>query len=173
MPAAGDKGILQFAIGLSQADFGDTNRQTLNGYGVNVIRQMYGDQRIYGWRSLASPLNLPQWLDFGAVRLMMAITADALEIGEQFVFDVIDGAGHTIAAYGGALTAMLQGYYNSGQLYGDVASDAFNVDVGPSVNTPTTLQNNELHAVLAVRPSPMAELVYITIVNVPITQAVS
>jgi hypothetical protein len=172
-PAAGDKGLLQFGIDLSQAGIDDTTRQTANASGVNVIRNMYGDQRIYGWRSLADPVQAAQWLNFGAVRLIMAIVGQAAVIGEQFVFDTIDGQGHTIQAYASALTGMLQTFYNAGQLYGASPSDAFNVNVGPQVNTPTTLANNELHAVIAVRPSPFAELVYITIVNVPITQTVS
>jgi hypothetical protein len=172
-PAAGDLGLLQFVIDLSQAGIDDPTRQTANAAGVNVIRNMYGDQRIYGWRSLADPIQAAQWLNFGAVRLVMAIVAEAAVIGEVFVFNTIDGQGHTIQAYGAALTGMLQGYYNAGQLYGASASDAFNVNVGAQINTPTTLANNELHAVIGIRPSPFAELVYITIVNVPITSTVS
>jgi hypothetical protein len=64
-------------------------------------------------------------------------------------------------------------HFTDGSLFGDDANgtDAFTVDVGPDVNTPTTLGNNELHAVIALRMSPGAELVVIEIVAVPVTQA--
>jgi hypothetical protein len=47
------------------------------------------------------------------------------------------------------------------------------VDVGPTVNTPASLANNELRAQVSVRVSPDSELITITIVNVPITEAVA
>lgn len=172
-PAAGDKGRSRFAVQLSQAGWDDTTRNTLNTAGVNVIRNIYGDVMIYGWRSLADPLNNKGWLDLSNVRVLMAIEADANVIGQQFVFALLDGQGHTLSAYGGALTAMLQGYWEGDQLYGATAGEAFSVDVGPQVNTPTTVANNELRAMLAVRPSPMAELVTIIVVNVPVPLEVS
>jgi phage tail sheath protein FI len=64
------------------------------------------------------------------------------------------------------------GDWNLGEIYGATAADAFNVDAGPTVNTPTTLADNKLIANIAVRPSPMAELIVIQIVNVPITESV-
>jgi phage tail sheath protein FI len=175
VPAAGAKGISNYAIGLSQAGWDDATRNTLNNAGVNVIRSMlsFGDIRVFGWRSLADPQNNSAWLDLGNVRLLAEIQAEAWAIGQQYIFSQIDGQGHTIAAYGGALTAMLQRYFESGQIYGAVPSEAFVVDVGPTVNTLAVLAGNELRAAIAVRPSPMAELVTIIIVNVPVPQEVS
>lgn len=176
VPAAGlSKGVSNYATGISQAAWDDPTRNTLNSSGVNVIRNMLGFASIvvFGWRSLADPLNNAAWLDLSNVRLLMEIQALAYSIGQQFLFSQIDGQGHTLSAYGGALTAMLQGFWESGQLYGATPSDAFNVDVGPSVNTPLTISGNEIRAVLAVRPSPMAELVTIIIINVPVPLEVS
>lgn len=171
-PAAGLRGILSFATGLSQPGWDATTRDALNTTGVNVIRQFPGDLRIYGWRSLADPSGDPDWVDAGVPRLLMAVVADCNAVGEQFVFAPIDGQGKTISAYGGALTAVCQRFYTEGNLYGATAEEAFNVDTGPAVNTPQTLAGNELRANVSVRPSPDAELVTIMIVNVPITQEV-
>ena len=174
VPAAGmANGVSRYAIGLSQIAWDDPTRNTLNNAGVNVVRIMSGAIVNYGFRSLADPLNNAPWLDLSNVRLLMAIAAEAQQIGQQFVFSMIDGQGYTISQYGGALSAMCQRYYNTGQLYGVTPADAFNVDVGPTVNTAAVIAGNEIRATLAVRPSPMAELVTINLVNVQVPQGVS
>jgi hypothetical protein len=85
----------------------------------------------------------------------------------------MDGRGKKIAQFGSELAVMLGGFYDAGALYGETAADAFQVDVGSSVNTPTTIANGELHAVLKVRMSPFAELVVIEIVRVALTEAIA
>lgn len=172
-PSAGDAGISRFAIDLSQPAWTDPQREDLSNNGFNVILRRRGAIVVYGWRSLVDPVADPYWVDFGNARLYTAIAAEANLIAEQFLFDQIDGQGHTISAFGGALAGMLLGFYALGALYGATPADAFAVDVGPQVNTPLRLQNNELHAVLNVRMSPMAELVAIEIVKTPVAQAVS
>jgi len=172
-PAAGVKGILSFPSGLSQPGWDATTRDQMNTGRVNVIRQFVGGSRIYGWRSMSDPTNDPDWVNLGVPRVIMSIVADALLISEIYVFSILDGQGHTITAFGGALIGELQTYYRNGLLYGTSPSDAFNVDVGPSVNTPATLAGNELRAHISVRCSPDAELVTVEIVNIPITGTVS
>jgi hypothetical protein len=171
-PAAGEAGVARYAIGLSQNDQTDANRDTLNTGGVNMARILDGAVKTYGWRSLADPAVEPQWLNFGNARLFTAISADAESVGDQFVFDQIDGQGLTISQYGGELSAMLLVYFNQGALYGATPDEAFAVDVGDQVNTPSTIAAGELHAVLAVKMSPMAEHVIIEVVKVDITQEV-
>ena len=173
-PAAGlANGVSSWAVDVSQPAIDDNTRQTWNTQGINVVRDIYGAPTIYGWRSLADPVNNPYWVPLGTGRYLMGLAARAAAVGEQYVFDMIDGQGHTIAAYGGALTSLVMADWNAGEIYGATSDQAFNVDVGPAVNTPAVLANNELRAVIAVRPSPMAELVTIEIVNTPITQAVA
>ena len=48
-------------------------------------------------------------------------------------------------------------------------TEAYVVNVGPSVNTPATIADGQLCAVLSVRMSPHAELVRIQIVKYPTT----
>jgi hypothetical protein len=85
----------------------------------------------------------------------------------------MDGRGKKIAQFGSELSGMLAGFYDVGALYGDTVDAAFQVDVGSSVNTPTTIANGELHAVLKVKMSPFAELVVIEIVRVALTEAIA
>lgn len=173
VPAAGDRGVSQFGIAVSQPAWDDITRDALNSAGVNVIRMLFGAPTIYGYRSLADPVTNPYWVPFGTVRYLMGLAARAWAVGHQFVFDQIDGQGHTISAYQGALVSLCQADWIAGEIYGATPDLAFNVDTGPAINTPAVLAGNELRAAISVRPAPMAELVTIMIVNVPITQGVS
>lgn len=172
-PAAGERGQTQYIMALSQAAWDDTTRQTLNGNGIDVIIGKYGGFRNYGWRSLADPNIDPAWVQFSNHRLAMAIIAELNPVLEHFLFDVVDGQGTVLSQFNGAIKAELMPFWSSGQLYGDNASDAFYVDTGDSVNTPTTIANGEIHAVVSLRMSPFAELVVLELVKRSITQAVA
>lgn len=171
-PAAGDLGQSLYAIGLSQPAWTDTQRGTLNTSGINILRVLFGGIRVYGWRSLADPNTEALWTNFGHARLYMAITARGRSLGEAFVFDKVDGQGRKIAEFNGVLKGMLMDFYNAGDLYGLTPAEAFNVDTSSAVNTPVTLANNELHAVLNVKMSPFAEMVQIEIVKRAITEVI-
>jgi phage tail sheath protein FI len=171
-PAAGENGQPRFAIDLSVAQVSDADLQELNTAGFNNIIMKYGGVRVYGWRSLAKPETEPNWINFGNSRLIMEIAALSDNIAESYLFDEIDGQGRKINEFGAALTGMLMPYWNIGSLYGATPEQAFLVDVGPTVNTPTTIANLELRAVIGLRPSPFAEMVTIEIVKTPITQAI-
>lgn len=171
-PSAGINGISHTAVGLSQTPYTDTvggEREDLNNNGVNVImKRPNGNIEVYGWRSIVNAVTDPNWINFGNVRLYMAIASDADQIAETFVFRVIDGKGHTIGEFNGALTGMLLTYYQENNLYGASPAEAFNVDTGAQVNTVATLALQELHAVLNVKMSPFAEYVVIEIVKTPL-----
>jgi hypothetical protein len=168
-PSAGNNGISRTATGLSQVPFTDAGREDLNLNGICVIMKRPNTNiEVYGWRSLVNAITDPNWIDFGNSRLYMAIASDADQIAETFVFRVIDGKGHLIGEFNGALTGMLLTYYQQGGLYGLTPEDAFNVDTGIQVNTLATIANNELHAVLNIKMSPFAEYVVIEIVKTPI-----
>lgn len=170
--AAGDNGVSRTTVALSQAAVTDTVRDQLNSKGVMVIREMYGGFRNYGFRSLADPINDPDWINFANSRLLMAIVAQANEIAEQFILKPIDGQRILTNQFGGELKGMLLDYWKQNALFGATSEEAFFVDVGDAVNTPTTMQNNELHADISLKMSPFAELVIITIVKLMITEEV-
>jgi hypothetical protein len=170
--AGGDLGVSLQAVGLSQASWTDAQRGTLNTAGVNVTRMMFGGIRTYGWRSLVDPVTDALWRNFGHARLYMGIAARGAVMAEAFMFDKIDGQGKKISEFNSVLAGMLLDYYTNGDLYGLTPQEAFSVDTGPAVNTPTTLSNDELHAVLNVKMAPYAEMVQIEIVKRAITETI-
>lgn len=173
VPAAGDLGQAQFATDVNLR-FTDFDYQTLNEGGVDMARLIYGGVRTYGYRTLVDPASpAGVWLDLGNARLNMSIVAQADSIGEHYVFTQIDGRRVTINEFGGDLRAMLVPMYEAGALYGATPEEAFDVNVGPSVNTEETIANGELHAVIQVRMSPFAEWVVIEVVKVATTQAIA
>jgi len=163
--AAGINGVSHYALDLT-ARYSDSEYEDLNEAGIDMARVRYGTIEAYGYRSLVDAATDPQWLSFGYSRLNMAIVAQANAIGERYVFSQIDGRFRTISSFGAELSAMLVPFWNAGALFGETAEDAFQVNVGGQVNTPATIANGELHAVLQVRMSPFAELVVIEIVKV-------
>jgi hypothetical protein len=171
-PSAGQNGILRTAVGVSQS-WNDDERKQLNEGGVNVIKTQYGLTKVYGYRTTADPVNDKRWLPLGNARLHRLIVARSAEVGEWFVFKQIDGKGVLIADFGSTLsTHVMLPLYNDGALYGDTPADAYNVNVGPSVNTPETIAANELHAVISCKMSPFSEDVFIEIVKLLITEEV-
>jgi len=172
VPAAGVNGQAAFAIDLTQAAFLDADREELNGAGFNVIREMFGGVRVYGWRSLANPVTEVSWKFFNNVRMIMQIAAEAEAIAENFLFQEIDGQGRTIARFNGALVGLLTPFWTEGSLFGLTAGESFDVNTSSAVNTPETIANGELRAIIGVRLSPFGELVHIEIVKVPITEEV-
>jgi phage tail sheath protein FI len=177
-PSAGDeRGLSRIASGLSHPTVSEvgwtaSDRNDLTLAGVNVIRNIRGGIEAYGYRSLADPVGDRSWVNFGNVRLRMAIVAQANAILENYLFDEIDGRNFLMNDLKGALTGMLVDFYNLGSLYGETPDKAFYVDVGNQINTPTTIANRELHAVITLRMSEFAEYVELVLVKRAITQGV-
>ncbi len=172
VPAAGRNGESIYATGLTQT-YTDADRESLNDAGVNVAVVKYGGVRTYGYRSLANPTTETNYQLASNMRLIMAITAEADVIAENYLFQVIDGQGHLFSDFQGDLTGMLKDFYDTGSLFGATPQDAFYVDVGPQVNTPDTIAALEIHAVLSLRISPFGETVQISIVKHPVTESVN
>jgi uncharacterized protein len=169
--AAGSWGQSVYAIGLTET-FSPADCEAMLYAGVDTARSVYGTIEAYAFRTLVDP-NGPRsgWRELNHARLNMAIVADSEAIGQDFVFSQLDGRGHTIASFGGQLAGMLIDFYNADALFGDDPTQAFQVNVGPAVNTDANLADGILKAVLTVRMSPHAELVQIYIVKQPITVA--
>jgi hypothetical protein len=172
VPAAGVNGISSYALDVEKR-FTDAEYTNLNAAGVNMAQYRWGALETFGYRTVVDQTQVSDWWSLGFARLRMAIEAEAGAIAERYVFSEIDGRGKTIAQFGGDLRGMLVPFYEAGALYGETAEDAFQVNVGSAVNTPTTIANGELHAVLMVRMSPFAEYVVIEIVKVSTTQAIA
>lgn len=171
-PAAGINGIPTFSLGIARPNWSDAARGRLNAAGVNVFRFVAGAQRLYGYRTLGD-VNTPSglWLNAANARLRMAIQAEADALAEPFVFSQITQK--KIAEYNGAITGMLLGWYNMGALFGDTSDEAFIVDTGSAVNTPERISQRRLSAVMGLRMSEFAEVVFMEFVKIPVTEALA
>lgn len=168
-PGAGRFGVSRYAFDLTQAAWDDPTITTLNASGVNVIRRYGGTIQVFGWRSTSTDGN---WVDFGNARLFMAIAAQLDNVAQNFLFDEIDGQnGSTINEFHTSIVGVMMTFFNTRQLFGSTADEAFNVDTSEGVNTLQTIAANELHAVVGVRMATMAEWIQIEIVKVPVTQS--
>jgi len=171
-PAAGELGRLRQALLMTQT-YTDSDRQNMNANGVNVLRDIYGIYKVYGWRTTADPINDPRWISLNNSIMHRQIVSECNAVGERFIFREIDGQGHLIGEFNGALVGeVCLPLFMAGSLYGAAPEDAFKVDTGPSVNTDTTISNNELHAVVSVRMAPFGEEVDIQIVKYLITEQI-
>jgi hypothetical protein len=166
---AGQWGVPGWVLSLDQA-FSAEDCELLLYAGVDTAREVYGTVQAYAFRTLVDPnTEAGEWLELNWARLNMAIVADCDAAGEGYVFAQLDGRGHTIAAFNGDCAGVLVGYYNVDALFGNDVTEAFVVNTGPSVNTPESMEDGRIRAVLSVRMSPHAELVDIEIVKTPIT----
>lgn len=165
------KGRSVFATALSQEWPDDGDRETLNDAGITIAKADPAAGVVtYGNVTPASPSTAPLDREASARRLVMAITAKAGEIAGRYVFAQLDGRGRLLGEFAGELAGMLLEYYRADALFGETPNDAFLVDVGDAVNTPETLAAGELHATLALRVSPAAEMVVVEIARTAITE---
>lgn len=171
-PAAGELGRLETVLDYGQT-YSDADLMKLNANGVNVIRDIYGVTKVYGWRSTADPVNDPRWVALSNSIMHRQIAAQCQQVGERFIFRQIDGQGRLLGEFGGALSGeVFMPLFLAGSLYGATAQAAYNVDIGPGVNTPETIANNELHAIASIKMAPFGEEVNIEIVKYLVTEAI-
>lgn len=174
--AAGDSGVAEYVLGLSQAEWSDAVREASNARGVNQFKTVVvngrTEVRAYGFRSAADPDDQEWngWLQATSGRLRMAILHQAGQLGERFVFDQIDGRRQKVAEFGGAVSGDLLGWYQKDALFGETSDDAYVVDTGDNVNTDDSIADGFLKATIGIRTSPFAELVWFDYVKVPSNQ---
>lgn len=164
--AAGVNGIARYATGLSQPALTEDEREEATDGGVNIAREMLGGIRTYGYRTLVNSLEDETWLDLGNADLDAYIKAKCKAIGERFVFRTIDGRGRLAAQFAAAITGeVLAPLYEAEALFGETAAEAYEVRVGPDVNTAETINEGKLRAIVSVQMSEFAERVEIEIVK--------
>jgi len=173
LPAAGDNGLAQFALDITQT-FTDDEYTTLNDAGVNMSRYIFGnDLQVYGYRTLVDPALDPRWVEFSGSRTIMYATALARKVMATFAFDQIDGEGHAFSELEGSIRSVLLPLYKPMRaLYGATPQDAFRVYAGSALNTPERVQNRELRVQMALKTSPFAEHVVTEIVRRLVTEEV-
>lgn len=136
---------------------------------VNAIRTVAGSARLYGWRSLsADQVNFVLLTGRDVLNTIAELAGVALE---RYVFEPVDARGHLFSAIEGELIGILEPMRQAGGLYERIADgvtidNGYVVDTGPSVNTAAVLANNEVRADVAVRVSPVGELITLTVTKV-------
>lgn len=169
-PAAGRDFPANYVNSFAQT-FTEAQRETLFNAGVNVALNRYGVPQTFGYRTVADPTTVPAWWQANHARLRMAIISRLEAVAEGFLFNEIDGRNLLASAFAGALSGELLDLYTRGSLYGATPAEAYKVDVSSAVNTPATIAAGELHASVALRMSPAAEYVVVTISKVPTTES--
>lgn len=112
--AAGRWGVAQYASA-PEFEWDDDDLTDLNNAGVNVIRVVDDELKLYGQRTLADPNTEGVALSVGSARLRMAITEIARYEGEQTVFAEIDQGGVELGRLEGRIAAGIGQY--AGSLY--------------------------------------------------------
>ena len=163
-PAAGRHGIPgDFVLGLSQEPRSAAELDALSDAGVNAVRVVRGVPRTYDDVTLADPVTRPMWEGMAGATAALYIANQADDILEDAMFSALDAKGVAISDVGGRLSGLCLEEYGKGNLYGATPEEAFTVDVGPTVNTQTTIANRELHAKLQLKTTESAHSVELTI----------
>jgi hypothetical protein len=158
-PAAGPNGQSSYAIGVTQ-QYTAASLALLNGAGIDVIKNVNGVITLYGYRSTSLD---PNWVYLNNVRFRMQVQNDFDIIGEQFMFNEIDGQGHLFSRINAALSGRCQAYWTNGSLYGSTPAQAFQINTGPQVNTPATIAAGQVNAECLLHMSQFGEFVVISV----------
>jgi hypothetical protein len=164
-PAAGPNGTSTYAIGVTET-YNQANLGLLNSNGVDIVRNLASGITVYGYRSLAVD---PNWVYLNNVRFRMQVVETFDAIGEDFIFNEIDGQGHLISRFNSALSAQCLAWYQNGSLFGATPTSSFVVNTGPQVNTNTTIAAGQLNAQVSLKMSTFGEFVFISVTKYLIT----
>lgn len=173
--AAGEISAARFVAGPATPLTADEVNQ-LNDSRVNPLRTIAGSTRVYGWRSLST--DSVNYLHLSGADVLNVVAARAQVALEQFVFRTVDARGHLFSDIEGEVIGILEPMRAAGGLYeriddeGNVTDPGYSVDTGPSVNTPAQLAAGEVNVAVAIRVSPIGELIRLNITKVALTASV-
>lgn len=168
--AGAERGHCNYALELTQL-YGPAGLTALNESGVIAAKLVRGAPTTFGNVSLVNQVTEPNWKSFSASRLVMGVAAFSAEVLQGFEFNEIDGRGHLFSQLQTALSNIAcMPYYKAEALYGETPEKAFGVNVGPDVNTPLSIANQEIKAQISLRISPSGEFLNVEIVKVPTTE---
>lgn len=169
--AAGPRGKGRYVTGLVNL-FTDIERGELDAAGVIGSILVRGVVTTYGNVTLVNQTTEPNWTSFSASRLVMGVAARADKVLESYDFAQIDGHGYVFKKLQGDITGdACMPYYLDNALYGTSPEEAFFVNTGPDVNTPTSIAAEEIKAQVGIRVSPTASFLEVTVVKVPTTES--
>lgn len=170
----GDRSLARWVVGTTvPLDIVDI--EALDENNINGIVTMANRPRLYGWSSLSEDRE----------SFALLSTRDTLNnVGallrrelEEFVFSTIDGKGHLLSKVESAATGVLANIAAAGGFYPLFVNDervdpGYSVTVDETINTASSLANNEVRVGIGVRLSPMAKLIRVEIIKVPLNASV-
>lgn len=151
----------------------DGVRELLNSKQVNVIAPIQGEGiKIYGARVLY-PAGETR-VRFVHERRMLNLIYYTAKIGYAWaVFAVVDGQGRLFRDLKSAGQVFLRNLYRDGGLFGATEKEAFVVVADSTNNPPDELEQGRVHVQLGVKLSATAEIIFINIDSVPLSQDLS
>jgi hypothetical protein len=153
-----------YVTGLSQPAWVLADRGTLEDGGVSIARIV--DNQVASWANRTVDLSTdPRYQQASGMRVLMAMVAEFDVIGVRYEHKRIDGRRHLISQFGSDLSAACKRHYDSDDLFGDTPSQAYVVDVGPTINTLTTIQAQTLKAAVGLKVSETADVIQINILQ--------
>lgn len=173
--AAGEISKASYVVAPDQV-FSAADGNNLDTNKVNAIRTIAGNVRLYGWRSLSSDFDNWAYLT-GADTINRYVTAATQQL-EQYVFGVIDSAGHLLATIKGTLIGIAQPMASAGGLFASYATDGTLIDPGYAVDTSSTINStaslalNQVLATVSLRISPTAATVQLSVTKAGVTAAI-
>ena len=151
----------------------DSVREFLNGKQINAIAPLQGEGiKIYGARVLY-PAGETR-VRFVHERRLLNLIYYVAKIGYAYaVFAVVDGQGRLFRDLKASGTTFLRNLWKDGALYGATEDAAFIVIADTTNNPPEELEQGRLHVQLGVKLSPTAEIIFINIDSVNLSQNLS
>ncbi len=170
-PAGGPDQPLQYCSGIGY-DPNETERGELFGQGVNTFKKVYSQIENYGFVTpIAQTTATPFW-QLNCARARMWLQAESARIGQKYYMKDIDGQGKLEGKLASELKGLCKKLWEQGGLFGGTQEEAYDVNVGVTVNTTNSIATGALNAVAAVKFSLYASQVNITLVSVPIAGVV-
>lgn len=176
LPPAGTKYSLAGARGV-QVEITSAMQDVSNPRGLNALRTLpgYGETTVYTWgaRTRINPEDPEQALyKFVNTRVIMNVIYGTIAQSlNDMIFNVIDGRAVTFNQIRSRVSNTLYSqFFTTGCLYGQRASDAFDVIVDDRNNPPANLENGLVNVQVFVVPVPTLERIEIDLIRVAIGQ---
>jgi hypothetical protein len=142
---------------------------------VNPIMPVAGGVRLYGWRSLSS--DVANWRLLTGIDVINRIVVAAQQGLDPLIFDAIDARGHLLARVEAVLAGIVKPMADAGGLYPwidiDGTGQPTQLDPGYQITTDPSrdvASGNTVKATVAVRVSPTAALLELTVTKVGVTR---
>jgi hypothetical protein len=173
--AAGEVSKATYVIAPDQA-FSVSDANDLDSAKVDVIRTVAGSVRLYGWRSLSADLD--NWAYLTGADTINDYVVQANNQLEQYVFGVIDSAGHLLTTIRGTLVGIAEPMAAANGLFaahdpvtGDLVDPGYAVNTGSTLNSVASLALNQILATVSLRVSPTGATVALSVTKAGVTAA--